>query len=66
MRAHLDARIMCDVFLWAGKSAEIHYGTGAISGYFSEDSVEVGDLVVKKQVKFVPVIYYPNTVDIFF
>ncbi|KMZ70101.1 putative Aspartic proteinase [Zostera marina] len=32
-----------------GKSAEIHYGTGAISGYFSEDSVEVGDLVVKKQ-----------------
>ncbi|KAF3619482.1 Aspartic proteinase A1 [Capsicum annuum] len=33
-----------------GKSAAIHYGTGAISGFFSEDSVKVGDLVVKNQV----------------
>ncbi|CAL5344486.1 unnamed protein product [Camellia sinensis] len=32
-----------------GKSAEIHYGTGAISGFFSEDHVQVGDLVVKSQ-----------------
>uniref|UniRef100_A0A5B6ZR44 Phytepsin n=2 Tax=Davidia involucrata TaxID=16924 RepID=A0A5B6ZR44_DAVIN len=32
-----------------GKSAEIHYGTGAISGFFSQDNVEVGDLVVKNQ-----------------
>ncbi|KAK9089722.1 hypothetical protein Scep_028804 [Stephania cephalantha] len=32
-----------------GKSAEIHYGSGAISGYFSEDSVKVGDLVVHDQ-----------------
>ncbi|GAB4825172.1 hypothetical protein Ancab_008047 [Ancistrocladus abbreviatus] len=32
-----------------GKSAEIHYGTGAISGYFSKDSVTLGDLVVKSQ-----------------
>ncbi|XP_050216627.1 aspartic proteinase-like [Mercurialis annua] len=32
-----------------GKSAEIHYGTGAISGFFSQDHVEVGDLVVKNQ-----------------
>ncbi|XAR53802.1 Phytepsin [Bertholletia excelsa] len=32
-----------------GKSAEIHYGSGAISGFFSGDNVEVGDLVVKKQ-----------------
>jgi phytepsin len=32
-----------------GKPADIHYGTGAISGYFSEDSVTVGDLVVKDQ-----------------
>ncbi|GFZ06342.1 aspartic proteinase A1 [Actinidia rufa] len=32
-----------------GKSAEIHYGTGAISGFFSEDSVKVGNLVVKNQ-----------------
>lgn len=32
-----------------GKSAAIHYGTGAISGFFSEDNVKVGDLVVKKQ-----------------
>jgi hypothetical protein len=27
-----------------------HYGTGAISRYFSEDNVTVGDLVVKEQV----------------
>ncbi|KAJ4725128.1 putative Aspartic proteinase [Melia azedarach] len=32
-----------------GKSADIHYGTGAISGFFSEDHVKVGDLVVKDQ-----------------
>ncbi|KAL6992825.1 phytepsin [Sarracenia purpurea var. burkii] len=32
-----------------GKSAEIHYGTGAISGFFSEDHVEVGHLVIKHQ-----------------
>ncbi|KAG8077459.1 hypothetical protein GUJ93_ZPchr0007g3156 [Zizania palustris] len=32
-----------------GKSASIHYGTGAISGYFSLDSVKVGGVVVKNQ-----------------
>ncbi|KAL0442956.1 UNVERIFIED_CONTAM: Aspartic proteinase [Sesamum latifolium] len=32
-----------------GKPAAIHYGTGAISGFFSEDNVKVGDLVVKDQ-----------------
>ncbi|KAK4852199.1 hypothetical protein QYF36_021819 [Acer negundo] len=32
-----------------GKSAAIHYGTGAISGFFSEDHVKVGDLIVKYQ-----------------
>ncbi|OAY28463.1 hypothetical protein MANES_15G068900v8 [Manihot esculenta] len=32
-----------------GKSADIHYGTGAISGFFSQDYVNVGDLVVKDQ-----------------
>lgn len=34
----------------AGKSAAIHYGSGSISGFFSEDHVTVGDLVVKSQV----------------
>lgn len=34
----------------AGKSAAIHYGTGAIAGFFSNDAVTVGDLVVKDQV----------------
>ncbi|XP_050214036.1 aspartic proteinase A1 isoform X2 [Mercurialis annua] len=32
-----------------GTSAEIHYGSGAIAGFFSSDSVEVGSLVVKDQ-----------------
>ncbi|KAJ4976298.1 hypothetical protein NE237_001404 [Protea cynaroides] len=32
-----------------GKPAAIQYGTGAISGFFSEDNVQVGGLVVKDQ-----------------
>ncbi|KAD6454173.1 hypothetical protein E3N88_08879 [Mikania micrantha] len=32
-----------------GTSAAIQYGTGAISGYFSQDAVILGDLVVKNQ-----------------
>ncbi|KAG6419016.1 hypothetical protein SASPL_121224 [Salvia splendens] len=32
-----------------GKSAAIQYGTGAISGFFSEDNIKVGHLVVKNQ-----------------
>lgn len=32
-----------------GKSAAIQYGTGSISGFFSQDSITLGDLVVKKQ-----------------
>lgn len=37
----------------SGKSAAIHYGTGAIAGFFSNDAVTVGDLVVKDQVKYI-------------
>ncbi|KAI4298720.1 hypothetical protein L6164_032245 [Bauhinia variegata] len=32
-----------------GTAAAIQYGTGAISGFFSYDSVKVGDIVVKDQ-----------------
>ncbi|KAI7752076.1 hypothetical protein M8C21_003758, partial [Ambrosia artemisiifolia] len=32
-----------------GKSAAIQYGTGSISGFFSEDVITLGDLVVKEQ-----------------
>ncbi|KAI4322522.1 hypothetical protein L6164_022208 [Bauhinia variegata] len=32
-----------------GTSAEIHYGTGAISGFFSQDHISLGNLVVKSQ-----------------
>ncbi|KAG7615147.1 Aspartic proteinase A3 [Arabidopsis thaliana] len=32
-----------------GKPASIRYGTGAISGYFSNDDVKVGDIVVREQ-----------------
>jgi hypothetical protein len=34
----------------AGKWVSIHYGTGAIVGYISQDSVQVGGVVVKNQV----------------
>lgn len=34
----------------SGEPCEISYGSGSISGFFSQDSVEVGDLVVKDQV----------------
>lgn len=33
-----------------GKSAAIRYGTGSIAGFFSEDNVELGELMVKGQV----------------
>ncbi|XP_058082821.1 aspartic proteinase-like [Magnolia sinica] len=33
-----------------GKSCSINYGSGSISGFFSQDAVQVGDLVVKDQV----------------
>ncbi|XP_059648368.1 cyprosin-like [Cornus florida] len=33
-----------------GKSAEINYGSGSISGFFSQDNVKVGNLTVKDQV----------------
>lgn len=36
-------------FLYTGTSAAIHYGSGAISGFFSSDNVQVGDLSVKNQ-----------------
>lgn len=32
-----------------GKSAAIQYGTGAISGFFSQDSIKLGDLSIKEQ-----------------
>ncbi|XP_074307483.1 aspartic proteinase A1-like [Silene latifolia] len=42
------------------KRAAIHYGTGAISGYFSKDNVEVGDLIVKNQ-EFIEATAEPGT-----
>ena len=48
--------ISCDIVrdnssIWhTGESAAIQYGSGAISGFFSEDNVKVGDLVVTDQV----------------
>ncbi|XP_028076633.1 aspartic proteinase A1-like [Camellia sinensis] len=42
-----------------GKSTEIHYGSGAISGFFNEDHVQLGDLVVKNQ-EFIEATREPN------
>ncbi|KAK6913599.1 Peptidase family A1 domain [Dillenia turbinata] len=33
-----------------GKSCKIRYGTGSISGFFSQDNLQVGDFMVKDQV----------------
>lgn len=47
----IDDRVHILVFsCCVGKPAAIQYGTGAISGFFSEDHVTVGDLVVQDQV----------------
>ncbi|KAG0502501.1 hypothetical protein HPP92_002573 [Vanilla planifolia] len=32
-----------------GKPAAIRYGTGAISGFFSQDHVKIGDIIIKDQ-----------------
>ena len=46
----------------AGTPAAMHYGTGAIFGFYSEDQVTIGDLVVQNQVLLQPVTYefYPT------
>jgi hypothetical protein len=41
---------MLSCLISPGKPAAIQYGTGSIAGFFSEDSVTLGDLVVKDQV----------------
>ncbi|KAE8667040.1 hypothetical protein F3Y22_tig00112470pilonHSYRG00045 [Hibiscus syriacus] len=45
LKNYLDAQYFGEI----GKRADIQYGTGAISGFFSEDHVTVGELVVKHQ-----------------
>ncbi|XP_062206289.1 aspartic proteinase oryzasin-1-like [Phragmites australis] len=42
-----------------GTPASIHYGTGAISGFYSEDQVTVGNLVVQNQ-EFIEATYEPG------
>jgi hypothetical protein len=44
---HID---MLSCLISPGKPAAIQYGTGSIAGFFSEDSVTLGDLVVNDQV----------------
>ncbi|KAM0927631.1 hypothetical protein ACQ4PT_002757 [Festuca glaucescens] len=42
-----------------GKWVSIHYGTGAIAGYISQDSVQVGGVVVKNQ-DFIEAAFEPS------
>uniref|UniRef100_A0A0E0P670 Peptidase A1 domain-containing protein n=1 Tax=Oryza rufipogon TaxID=4529 RepID=A0A0E0P670_ORYRU len=37
--------------LSVGKPAAIQYGNGSVAGFFNEDSVTIGDLVVKDQIQ---------------
>ncbi|KAK6124503.1 hypothetical protein DH2020_041756 [Rehmannia glutinosa] len=48
-KCYFSVSLDCVEVCFTGKSAAIQYGTGAISGFFSEDNVKVGDLVVKGQ-----------------
>lgn len=48
---------MINLLVLLGKSCSIRYGSGSIYGYFSQDNVQVGDLVVKDQVGYF-VLYY--------
>lgn len=57
VKRNITADVSCEVITKlhvfdVGKSAAIHYGTGAIAGFFSNDAVTVGDLVVKDQVNY--------------
>uniref|UniRef100_A0A0E0P663 Uncharacterized protein n=1 Tax=Oryza rufipogon TaxID=4529 RepID=A0A0E0P663_ORYRU len=45
--------------LSVGKPAAIQYGNGSVAGFFNEDSVTIGDLVVKDQ-KFIGVTKEPS------
>ncbi|KAI3829389.1 hypothetical protein L1987_03512 [Smallanthus sonchifolius] len=40
---------MSKTYMRNGQYAEISYGSGSISGFFSKDTVKVGDLVIKEQ-----------------
>lgn len=40
---------MSNTYTEIGKPCSIHYGTGSISGFFSQDNVGVGDVVVEDQ-----------------
>lgn len=42
----------------SGKSCEIRYGSGSISGFFSQDNVKVGDLTVEDQVNYLNFFFF--------
>jgi hypothetical protein len=44
-----DVPVLCHL-IPPGKPAAIQYGNGSVAGFFNEDSVTIGDLVVKDQV----------------
>ncbi|GJN18296.1 hypothetical protein PR202_gb05442 [Eleusine coracana subsp. coracana] len=46
---HLQTECYCRKQYLYGTPASIHYGTGAISGFYSEDHVTIGNLVVQNQ-----------------
>lgn len=60
-----------------GTRAAIQYGSGSVSGILSQDNVEVGDLVIKDQVRLalcscsnsklvLAILYSPMTIHVLF
>nr|DAD32676.1 TPA_asm: hypothetical protein HUJ06_011527 [Nelumbo nucifera] len=41
---------LSSTYIKIGNSCNIHYGSGSISGFFGEDNIQVGNLVIKDQV----------------
>lgn len=47
-------RLLINIFVASdiGRHCKINYGSGSISGFFSQDHVQIGEIVIKNQVGY--------------